>query len=120
MIQSVFPVDIKQHVQNVRQNKQEFTNNLANIEGKINDLKKKIDSFVIPDPDKFVKCEDINTFINEIKESFEYLVQTPREITDLRNELKELKTRLELLEVDKEIQPTEFKRQIPKLLIKKK
>jgi len=50
MIQSVFPVDIKQHVQNVRQNKQEFTNNLANIEGKINDLKKKIDSFVIPDP----------------------------------------------------------------------
>jgi len=48
------------------------------------------------------------------------LVQTPREITDLRNELKELKTRLELLEVDKEIQPTEFKRQIPKLLIKKK
>jgi len=126
MISGITNNDIKTYLSNCRRNKDEFSNNLTNIEGKIQELFKKVDALEHPyvDTSKYASVEDVNNIIQDVKETFEYLLQsTPREISDLKNTISELRHRIDELEsqkhadINNNTESLQAKIKVPKLLV---
>ena len=127
MISGIVNNNINEHLNNCMRNKEDFNNNLNNIEGRIQELFKKFDALQQPtqlDTSKYATIEEVNNLAYDIKDSFEYLVQTtPREITDLKNTVLELQARIDELESQKHIEVSNnvevlpAKVKIPKLLV---